>query len=131
LTTCEAKTPKNSVLYQVILSFSEESQYFVRRNIPVLGIEPARNVAQVAVEKGVPTITEFFGADLARGWGRRRTVARDYLRDQPVMLGTVRFGPDLAIGLSLGWGGLHIRCTLPMSLCWRHLSSNCSILAVR
>lgn len=36
------------------------------------------------------------GADLARGWGKRRTVARDYLRDQPVMLGNVRFGPDLA-----------------------------------
>jgi cytochrome c oxidase cbb3-type subunit 2 len=36
------------------------------------------------------------GADLARGWGKRRTVARDYLRDQPVMLGSVRLGPDLA-----------------------------------
>ena len=36
------------------------------------------------------------GPDLARGWGKRRTVARDYLRDQPVMLGSLRFGPDLA-----------------------------------
>lgn len=36
------------------------------------------------------------GSDLARGWGKRRTVARDYLRDQPVMLGNLRFGPDLA-----------------------------------
>lgn len=36
------------------------------------------------------------GADLARGWGPRRTVARDYLRDRPVLLGQVRFGPDLA-----------------------------------
>lgn len=36
------------------------------------------------------------GADIARGWGRRRTVARDYIRDQPVMLGSIRFGPDLA-----------------------------------
>lgn len=35
-------------------------------------------------------------ADIRRGWGVRRTVARDYLRDQPVMLGQVRFGPDLA-----------------------------------
>jgi SAM-dependent methyltransferase len=40
-------------------------QYFVRRNIPVLGIEPAANVAKVAVEKGVPTLVEFFGAKLA------------------------------------------------------------------
>jgi cytochrome c oxidase cbb3-type subunit 2 len=36
------------------------------------------------------------GADLARGWGSRRTVARDYLRDTPVMLGALRLGPDLA-----------------------------------
>ncbi len=36
------------------------------------------------------------GGDLARGWGRRRTVARDYLRDEPPMLGSLRLGPDLA-----------------------------------
>ena len=40
-------------------------QYFVKKNIPVLGIEPAKNVAKVAVEKGVPTLTEFFGVKLA------------------------------------------------------------------
>lgn len=40
-------------------------QYFVRRNIPVLGIEPAANVAKVAVEKGVPTLVKFFTAELA------------------------------------------------------------------
>lgn len=43
------------------------------------------------------------GADLDRGWGKRRTVARDYLRDQPIMLGQARFGPDLAnIAVRLG-----------------------------
>jgi len=41
-------------------------QYFVRRNVPVLGIEPAANVARVAIEKGVPTLVRFFGAQLAR-----------------------------------------------------------------
>lgn len=40
-------------------------QYFVERNVPVLGIEPAANVAKVAVEKGVPTLVRFFGARLA------------------------------------------------------------------
>ena len=35
-------------------------------------------------------------ADIERGWGRRRTVAADYLYDYPVMLGTQRIGPDLA-----------------------------------
>jgi SAM-dependent methyltransferase len=41
-------------------------QYFVKRNIPVLGIEPAANVAKVAGEKGVPTLVEFFGTQLAK-----------------------------------------------------------------
>jgi SAM-dependent methyltransferase len=40
-------------------------QYFVERNVPVLGIEPAANVAKVAVEKGVSTLVRFFGAQLA------------------------------------------------------------------
>jgi len=40
-------------------------QYFVRQQVPVLGIEPAANVARVAVEKGVPTLVEFFGTRLA------------------------------------------------------------------
>jgi SAM-dependent methyltransferase len=40
-------------------------QYFVQRNVPVLGVEPAANVAKVAVEKGVPTLVRFFGEELA------------------------------------------------------------------
>ena len=36
------------------------------RQIPVLGIEPAANVAKVAIEKGVPTRVAFFGAAIAR-----------------------------------------------------------------
>lgn len=41
-------------------------QYFSQWNVPVLGIEPAANVAKVAVEKGIPTSIRFFGAQLAR-----------------------------------------------------------------
>src|SRR5690606_40075415 len=41
-------------------------QYFVERGIPSLGIEPAANVARVAIEKGIPTRVEFFGRALAR-----------------------------------------------------------------
>ena len=40
-------------------------QYFVARGISVLGIEPAANVAEVAVAKGVPTLVEFFGVPVA------------------------------------------------------------------
>jgi SAM-dependent methyltransferase len=41
-------------------------QYFVAKGIPVLGLEPAANVAESAIQKGIPTRIEFFGEDLAR-----------------------------------------------------------------
>jgi SAM-dependent methyltransferase len=41
-------------------------QYFVAQNIPVLGVEPATNIAKVAIAKGIPTLNEFFGQECAR-----------------------------------------------------------------
>ncbi len=39
---------------------------------------------------------EGYGADIDRGWGLRATVARDYIMQDRVLLGTMRTGPDLA-----------------------------------
>jgi cbb3-type cytochrome oxidase cytochrome c subunit len=48
-----------------------------------------------ATVRVVPT-----GADIARGWGARLTVAHDYVYDSPLMLGATRIGPDLTnVGL--------------------------------
>ena len=41
-------------------------QNFVKKSIPVLGIEPAANIAPHAVRKGVPTLVRFFGVETAR-----------------------------------------------------------------
>lgn len=41
-------------------------KYFKRKGIPVLGIEPALNVARVAIKAGIPTVTQFFGAAIAK-----------------------------------------------------------------
>ena len=41
-------------------------QYFLEKRIPVLGIEPAANVAEVALKKGVPTLVKFFNSETAR-----------------------------------------------------------------
>jgi SAM-dependent methyltransferase len=50
-------------------------QYFVEKKIPVLGIEPTKNTAEVAIKKGVNTLTEFFGVALARSLAEKGTQA--------------------------------------------------------
>jgi len=40
-------------------------RYFREMNIPVLGIEPAKNVAKVAEAAGIPTVVTFFGSEVA------------------------------------------------------------------
>jgi hypothetical protein len=40
-------------------------QFYKKAGVEVLGIEPARNIARVAEEKGIPTVCEFFGASVA------------------------------------------------------------------
>jgi len=46
-------------------------QYFKARGIPVLGVDPAANVARVAVERGIPTEVRFFGEATARDLAAR------------------------------------------------------------
>jgi SAM-dependent methyltransferase len=50
-------------------------QYFVKKNIPVLGIEPTLNTAEAARQKGVNTLVEFFGAALAEKLVQKGTQA--------------------------------------------------------
>jgi len=57
---------KQSFVVEVASNDGYLLQYFVKRDVPVLGIEPAANVAKVAVEKGVPTLVKFFGTELAK-----------------------------------------------------------------
>jgi len=40
-------------------------QFFAQKNIPVLGIEPASNVAEEAIKKGIPTVIKFFDKETA------------------------------------------------------------------
>lgn len=70
---------------------------------------------------------ESFGTDIARGWGDRRSVPRDYIKQNPVLLGTSRTGPDLAnIGVRQPddmWHHLHLydpQTTSPGSIMPRH-----------
>jgi len=64
------------------------------------------------------------GSDIARGWGKRRSVARDYLQDPVPLLGNSRLGPDLAnYGERLGTNAFPVirlfnpRLVTPGSIC--------------
>lgn len=61
---------------------------FVANNIPMLGIDPAENVAKVAEKSGVPTLVRFFGKELAqelknKGKGSDLIIANNVLAQAP------------------------------------------------
>jgi SAM-dependent methyltransferase len=57
---------ENSLVVEIASNDGYLLQYFVPKGIPILGIEPAANVAKVAIEKNIPTLVRFFGTQLAR-----------------------------------------------------------------
>jgi SAM-dependent methyltransferase len=67
---------ENSQVIEIASNDGYLLQYFQLKQIPVLGIEPATNVAMSAQEKGIETIEDFFGASLAN-----RLVSQDKMAD--------------------------------------------------
>lgn len=57
---------QNSLVLEVASNDGYLLQYFRARGIPVLGVEPAQNLAEVAEKKGIPTLAKFFGTHVAR-----------------------------------------------------------------
>jgi len=57
---------ENSQIMELASNDGYLLQYFKKKCIPVLGIEPAKNVANVAQENGIETIIDFFGVRLAK-----------------------------------------------------------------
>jgi len=55
----------NSLVVEVASNDGYLLQHFVEKQIPVLGIEPAANVAKTAIGKGIPTEVRFFGVEFA------------------------------------------------------------------
>ncbi|MBN2515983.1 MAG: methyltransferase domain-containing protein [Deltaproteobacteria bacterium] len=55
----------NSQVIEIASNDGYLLQYFQTKEIPALGIEPARNVARTAQAKGIETIVDFFGLNLA------------------------------------------------------------------
>ena len=57
---------QNSQIVEVASNDGYLLQYFKKRGISVLGVEPAANVAKVAEERGIPTVIKFFGVETAK-----------------------------------------------------------------
>jgi len=60
------KLDKNSQVVEIASNDGYLLQYFVKKDIPVLGIEPTSNTAEVARQKGVESVVDFFGVRLAK-----------------------------------------------------------------
>lgn len=57
---------ENSIVIEIASNDGYLLQNFIEKNIPVLGIEPAQNIAKAAMEKNIPTLTKFFNSQLAK-----------------------------------------------------------------
>ena len=85
---------RNSLVIEIASNDGYLLQYYKGAGVPVLGIEPARNIAKTAEERGIPTVCEFFDAELAKkliAEGRRADVvhANNVLAHVPDLNGFV------------------------------------------
>ncbi len=93
--TRDRKLGPSSLVVEVASNDGYLLQYYRDAGVQVLGVEPAQNIAKVAVEKGIPTVADFFGDALAqrlRAEGRRADVmhANNVLAHVPDLNGFVR-----------------------------------------
>jgi SAM-dependent methyltransferase len=66
---------EDSLVVEVASNDGYLLQHFLPHGVPVLGVEPALNVAEAAVARGVETVTEFFGTELGRRLAQERGAA--------------------------------------------------------
>lgn len=99
MTTDRFQLKGDSLVIEIASNDGYLLQYFVEKNVPVLGIEPTANTAAVALEKGVPTITRFFGTELARELAEQGRMADLFLGNN--VLAHVPDIVDLVAGMKI------------------------------
>jgi hypothetical protein len=87
--------PPGSLVVEIASNDGYLLQFYRRHSIPVLGIEPAENIARQAIANGIDTVVEFFGTAVAEGLarsGRRADVihANNVLAHVPDVIGVLR-----------------------------------------
>ena len=91
---------ENSLVIEVASNDGYLLQYFKEKNISVMGIEPTANTAEVAMAKGIKTVIEFFGAELADRFANDWNVKADLLLGNNV-LAHVPSIVDFVLGIKL------------------------------
>lgn len=76
---------ENSLVMELASNDGYLLQYFLKKGIKVMGIEPTANTAEVAMQKGVKTIVEFFTAELADRFRNHWEVKADLLLGNNVL----------------------------------------------
>jgi cytochrome c oxidase cbb3-type subunit 2 len=110
---------QTGVACDVVLTAAGKNPAVVSNLVSMLKLQnlteqEAENAAGKITVAGGKTETHIIatGADISRGWGLRHSVAEDFLYDNPVQLGSLRVGPDLAgVGARLpdaNWQLLHL-----------------------
>jgi SAM-dependent methyltransferase len=89
---------QSSLVVEVASNDGYLLQHFVAAGIPVLGVEPAANVAQAARARNIPTEIAFFGAQTARNLSERGIIA-DLVAANNVLAHVPDIG-DFIIGIS-------------------------------
>jgi SAM-dependent methyltransferase len=68
--TAERQLDGDSLVVEIASNDGYLLQYYRRAGIPVLGVEPARNIARVTEDRGIPTLCEFFDFPIAEQLAR-------------------------------------------------------------
>ena len=76
---------EDSLIIEVASNDGYLLQYFKEKNIPVMGIEPTANTAEVAIGKGIKTVIQFFSAELADNFANDWNVKADLLLGNNVL----------------------------------------------
>ena len=91
---------ENSLVIEVASNDGYLLQYFKEKNIPIMGIEPTANTAEVAMAKGIKTVIEFFGAELADRFASDWNVKADLLLGNNVLAHVPNI-VDFVLGIKL------------------------------
>ncbi len=91
---------ENSLVMEVASNDGYLLQYFLEKGIPVMGVEPTANTAEVAIGKGIRTIIEFFGVELANRLANHWDMKADLLLGNNVLAHVPGIG-DFVAGMKI------------------------------